>query len=404
MVLLTFLGTGSNYTGLYELANYQWYEHQPIKTRWIAEACIEIFDIKEAYIIATQKAQDLTWPNLKAAIQNKCDLHLIPIKVGKSEAELWDIFELILDPIPEGAELIIDVTHGFRSQPLMALAIAIYLRIVKGIVVRHIVYGAWEAKDKNSDITPIFALDAFLELIDWTFAISTMSNSGDAAGLKQILQETQKRYYVERSSKYQNSDLPRKLVSLAGSLYQVSQALQLLRPGETGKQVRIALKLLQESRQELQKFAKPFSPLVDRIEVELKPLDYGEVTTSKSILEAQLSMIDWFLSKKKFSHAITLAREWGVNYFAVLRGLNPAVNRHRKLAEKWLNQLIYEHGESDYQGILSREFANLFREIQNYRNEINHANDEQPANKLAKNIEKVCQKLLENSKNLMNQL
>ncbi len=404
MILLTFLGTGSNYTGLYELANYQWHEGRLVKTRWIAEACTEIFGIKEAYVAATQQAQSLTWPNLRAALQNKCDLHLIPIKDGKSEGELWEIFESILDPIPAGAELIIDVTHGFRSQPLLALAIAIYLRIVKGIVVRHIIYGAWEAKDKNTGITPIFALDAFLELIDWTFAISTMSNSGDAESLKQILQETQKRYYVERNSKYQNFDLPKKLASLANSLYQVSQALQLLRPGETGKQVRNALKLLQESRQELHKFAKPFSPLAARIEAELKPLDYGEVTTSKSILEAQLAMIDWFLSKKKLSHAITLAREWGVNYFAVLRGLNPAVNRHRKLAEKWLNQLIYEHGESDYLGILSQEFANLFREIQSYRNEINHANDEQPASKLAKNIEKVCQKLLENSENLMTQL
>lgn len=403
MVLLTFLGRGTR-NGYYEPARYRWKEKNPVETCWIAEACVKIFDIDKVYVVATQEAQDKTWPNLQRALKDKCDVSLIPIKDGKSEAELWEIYESILAPIPEGAELVFDITHGFRSQPLIALAIAIYLRILKSVSVRHIVYGAWEATVRQTGITPIFALDAFLELIDWTFAIWSFRRSGDAELLRSILEDTQRRYYVSKDSEIKSSTLPRRLSSLAKSIYNVSQALHLLRPGETGTEVKNALDLLEESKEELRRFAKPLLPLADHLEAELKPLDYGEITTETSILSSQLSMIEWFLSKKKFSHAITLAREWGVNYFAVLRGLNPAVNNHRKLAEKWLNQLIYDKDSSETSGILDSEFVDLYRQIQNHRNEINHANDMQPADKLAKNIENVCRRLLIHSEDLLSKL
>lgn len=407
MYLLTFLGIGSRnkdgeLTGFYHRAKYKWQNSKPIETCWIAEACIEFFQIDKAFVVATEKSLEATWPNFQNAISLKCTVEPIRIGEGKSENELWEMFDAIVKPIPENCELVIDITHGFRSQPLIAMAIAIYLREVKHVAIAHVIYGAFEAKDEDSGITPVFSLDTFIDLIDWTFAIQSFVQTGGSKLLNAILQNTQKSAYTDQMrSKNSGNGLPRKLISVADSIDRVSRALHLLRPAETGKEVKNVLKILRDSRHDVESFAKPFAPLIDKIRDELEPLNYDiNDFDVQSILKSQLSMIEWFLQKKKYMHAISLAREWGINYFAVLRGMNPARAYHRKLAEKWMNSLIYSDKQSDLDGLIQFEFIELFKRIQNFRNEIDHANDEQPASKLASNISKACIDLIEFGKRL----
>jgi len=112
------------------------------------------------------------------ALREILDFVTVTVPVGKTEDEIWDMFDAIVDHIPENEHLVLDVTHGFRTQPLLALATAIFLRNFKNITLEGIYYGAYEAKNEQKK-SPVFNLTPFHELIDWTFAFRRYREKGD---------------------------------------------------------------------------------------------------------------------------------------------------------------------------------------------------------------------------------
>ncbi|MGQ9462826.1 MAG: CRISPR-associated DxTHG motif protein, partial [Candidatus Fervidibacter sp.] len=63
--------------------------------------------------------------------------------------------------------------HAFRSLPLIVFTVAVYLRRTKNVTIRHIVYGAYEAREpfrdppQPEDQAQIFDLTPLLDLLDW---------------------------------------------------------------------------------------------------------------------------------------------------------------------------------------------------------------------------------------------
>lgn len=355
---------------------------EPIETCWIAEACAQYFKIRRAYVVATDKALRVTWPNLERAFAKICETEPIRIADGNSEEELWQIFESIVEPIPEECELVIDITHGFRSQPLIAMAIAIYLREVKRVTVAHVVYGAFDAKNKESGIVPIFALDTFLDLIDWTFAISQFGTSGNASLLKGIMQKS-------RSGEKDQLGL------IAADLEATSRALHLLRPKETHRLAQKATTHLKNAKRDIRANikAKPLLPLLDEVENMLNEFstDYKE-KDGKGILMAHLKMISWYLHKEKYIHAICLALEWFGRFHAYYTNLDFTRKEFRQKAMEELNKII---NGSNNKSKLHPDFpVELFKLIRDTRNQVAHANDEYPSSTLIRKIKDYCTKLI----------
>ena len=107
-------------------------------------------------------------------------LREVKIPEGKSESELWEIFDICAKQIDPEDEIILDITHGFRSSPLLIFIVAAYLRQVKKVELKHILYGAFEARDPVANETPIFDLTPFVELLEWMNAVNVFQNYGDA--------------------------------------------------------------------------------------------------------------------------------------------------------------------------------------------------------------------------------
>ena len=62
-----------------------------------------------------------------------------------TEEEIWSVFETIYDSIEEGDEIVFDITHGFRSIPMLAITVINYAKVLKNCTLRGIYYGAYEA-------------------------------------------------------------------------------------------------------------------------------------------------------------------------------------------------------------------------------------------------------------------
>ena len=159
-------------------------------TRYIQEASIRLFckgwDSSKGdrvRILCTEESFKHQWQGEEHLLECLTELNsktdyanldfsgsAIKMPEGKSKDEIWQIFNALFDCVNEGDEIWLDVTHGYRSIPMLVLTAVPYLRLLKKAEIRSITYGAYEAKDKENNIVPIFDLTDFVGLMDWTNA------------------------------------------------------------------------------------------------------------------------------------------------------------------------------------------------------------------------------------------
>ena len=120
------------------------------------------------------------------------EVHCILIPFAKDTIEQMNILSVMSDSLDQNESIILDVTHGFRHLPMLALVAARFLKKTKSIETEHIYYGALDMT--QNDETPVLLLDGLLDMLDWVDALTTFDKDGDyrvfeplliEAGLKQ---------------------------------------------------------------------------------------------------------------------------------------------------------------------------------------------------------------------------
>jgi CRISPR-associated DxTHG motif protein len=238
----------------------------------------------------------------------------VDIPEGRSEQELWEIFDRVASAVDEGDTILLDITHAFRSIPMIVFAVAAYLRRTKKVTIAHVVYGAFEARDENNR-APIFDLTPLLELLDWTSGAEALLERGDAGLI------ADKMIAAQQTLRRTGTGTPARLKTLGQKLQDFSQALHLSRPREVMRTAHKLLSLLEEARDEFQRWALPFALLAEQIRRELEPLAFAKPDAlSRENLERQVGLVEYYLRKGLVVQAITLAREWVVSFVLLYGG------------------------------------------------------------------------------------
>ena len=327
--LLTFLGTGR-----YETVTYTWQGKAVQPTNLFPIAAEQLFCPTKVVVFVTPQARGSAhFPILQSTLGQK--LQAIDIPEGSSETELWEIFERVTGVVKEGEAVVLDVTHAFRSIPMVVLAVAAYLRRAKNVTIERIVYGAYEARDpfrdppRPEDRAPVFDLTPLLELLDWIGGAEALLKRGDAGLI------AEKMVAAHQTLRRTGTGTPEKLKTLGQKLRTFSQALHLSHPRDVLRVAHELLPLLEGTRGEFEQWAKPFALLVDQVRRELEPLAFAEPDTlSQENLERQLRLVEYYLAKGLIVQAVTLAREWVVSYVLLCRGSGDWLRRSdRKEAE-----------------------------------------------------------------------
>ena len=177
---LTFLGTGPR--DGYQKTTYIKHDgSNTCETHLFPEAVTRLYDPEQTVCFITplvQKDEKGYLSYLRSRLGSKLQTESIPN--GNSEIQLWNIFQICADAVDEDDEIILDITHAFRSLPLLIFIVAAYLQRVKKVKLKHIIYGAFEARNADTNQTPIFDLTPFVQLLDWINAFAIFQNSGDA--------------------------------------------------------------------------------------------------------------------------------------------------------------------------------------------------------------------------------
>lgn len=105
----------------------------------------------------------------------------------KTEGEIWTVFENIYKAIDENDEIVFDITHSFRSIPMLAVTVINYAKILKNCRLNGIYYGAYEGAVDEGDVkqAPIIDLTVFNEILEWTYAAESFVNYGNVDKMKE---------------------------------------------------------------------------------------------------------------------------------------------------------------------------------------------------------------------------
>lgn len=234
-VLISFLGTGSfasKETRIYRTANYhlgekdlgsypfisaalrKYYGIDSVLLvgtvhsmweevyRWFCEDSKQTID-EDAYISIAEACEnsnylsELTIPNKEIIEQTMGgDSKVILIKYGLNEDEIKVNTDIILglqQYLRSGDELIVDVTHSFRSLPLFMMNLLIYLKNVsqKKISITHIHYGMLDIS-RELGYAPIIDLNSMMEVNDWITGAYSFSEFGNAYKISKLVESEDK--------------------------------------------------------------------------------------------------------------------------------------------------------------------------------------------------------------------
>jgi len=271
------------------------------ETEFFGETLPHFFpDLDKVLVFVTPTVRE--HPNMKA-LQERLGDQFEPVHIpeGHSEDELWAIFDALIDAVDEDEQVLFDITNSFRSIPLLVFLAAAYLRTARGVRLRGVIYGAFEARDKATNRTPVFDLTPFVVLLDWLTATNQFIHTGNARYLAHLL---------EGQGRQRHSNA---LKRAGRSLNGLSLAMMLCRPLEIMEEAGGIVQALSGAAQDVALWTRPFMLLADRIEREYAARALADPTSNVvQSLQVQLDLIGWYLDNNQIIQAVTLAREWAI--------------------------------------------------------------------------------------------
>ncbi|RLD03570.1 MAG: TIGR02221 family CRISPR-associated protein [Chloroflexi bacterium] len=331
MKVLSFLGPTA-----YKDTTYS-YQGKEFKTRFFVEALPHFFsDIDSILVFVTPTVEK--HDNLRELRTRLGDfLHPVPIPETHTEESLWEIFDILTQEVETGESVLFDMTNSYRSLPFLVFLVAAFLRTAKQVKVEGVLYGAFEAKSDNN-ISPVFDLTPFVNLLDWLTATNQFIYTGDA------------RYLASQLARMDDDALK----PLITGVNDISLGLRLLRPMDVSRASEKLPEILEGISAGI---PKPFEVLTRRIEESYSQFRCEDSEGAKECLESQLRMINWYHKRQHTVHTIALCREWAVSLLCMYFEVDAWNKYERSDMELLLNGGVYK----DKYGNIIKESPRLER-------------------------------------------
>ena len=434
-VFISILGTGFYEECAYtkEKEEEEGKEQKPFTytpTRFIQQASLELVgatgwtEEDRVIIFLTKKARELNWnkniaerkrygkdtpepyKGLEAVLQEmdlKAQVEDKDIKDGMNKEEIWEVFQTIYDTLQEGDELHLDLTHSFRFLPMLLLVLGNYAKFLKGITIKNIVYGNYEARNAQNE-APIISLLPLVSLQDWTFAAANYLQNGRATQLEELANEELRP--MLQNTKDINLDA-RTLNKYVKTLSTFTKDLlncraQAIRSGEAINAIRTEAKRIEKV------IIPPMAPVLDKINHSL------EIFLPNEHVFNGFYAAQWCFNNQLYQQAITTLQENIVTYICLQKKLDISNIAQREVVNKAFN--IYLNNTQEEQWKLSgkneeqrlsekqtikelldysvlKELSSTFLVTTNTRNDYNHAGENPNPTKAQKLINQIDERL-----------
>lgn len=420
-LFLSVLGTGS-----YVPCTYYLGDKEVCHVRFAQEATIGICcrgwgKGDRAVVFTTDEAYRINWldgesEGLKTRLETMArDLSVESrrIPAGRSMEEIWEIFEVIFQEIGQGDHVVFDITHAFRSLPMLAFVILGYAKVLKAIHIQGIYYGALEALGPLQEVrnlppeqrrVPLFDLTPFDALMEWTVAVDRFLGAGDALPLCRLADDVCSPVLHETRGRHPTASTFKKT---ARRLMNFTENLATCRAPNIGKNAQHLKNLLDKAiYEEPVTGLRPLVPLLEKVKRDIEPF-CGELVADG------IQAARWCLRHNLVQQAYTILEETVLTYVLMALGRDKdimdistrlaassafGIARDKKPEEQWQGEARKkpEFVKQVLDFISDRkEFAVQFGELHSLRNTINHAGYSQntKAETFRENLEPLIQGL-----------
>lgn len=308
-------------------------------TPWVSRAIGEIVGHpSEIFVVATREAWKFT-PNGETQSNSERLARSFkeagfpkPIYKRIEQGSIWDQFNILKDLIrAPAAEVMLDISYGFRSIPFFAAAVTAFIRAIeKNPPNIRIFYGAYD--DRKDDIAPLLEFTEFIALLDWTQALRMFLHTGRAEEA------------VMLTTKPALDSEP--LHELSEAMKAFSLDLQTLRTGnlliERDGQQSSAKRLsraVEAARSDARSYLPPLAGVLNELVKTVEPLTSDiQNLSGDDGHKAVSALAHLYLSVGRYLEAAVTIREGGINKCASDEALRPGASdfnkNHRDKAEK----------------------------------------------------------------------
>jgi len=306
-VFLSFLGLGTfkeeKGKSEYSKAVYDLNGEKSNATEFVQVAEIEILGAEQfdkIVIVATQKSYDSHFANLKRQLTTvgaENILHIIITDDMSSEGQ-WQWLEQILNFIDPGDELTVDLTHGYRSVPIVFSAAINFLQKAKNVTLQSVHYGAYD-KAKDLGFAPIVDLKDFYIINEWADAVSRLVEDADARKMAEV---------AEKTSGFQAGELNDE--EIVRVFQDLTNTVRNVDVNNIGEKANAAIRLIEAKEKEASTTGKVLLKLVMDKFTSITTAEPMSGKYDKAYFMLQLEIIRLLLEHKLFMQAYTVMREF----------------------------------------------------------------------------------------------
>lgn len=362
-------------------------------------------EIDEVYILITDLAKKKNFEDVKEKSgeirkglksiweeyfpEDEVELHIVPIPEEQSEKNQWVIFEEIFNIIQPKDEIYFDITHSFRSIPLMALLVTNFARVVHEATIKRLFYGNFEVLFGLGEISkipiearqaPIVDITSIANLLDWTMSVESFLTTGNPMQIDQLADRKMPEFHQDERAIA--------IKRLTNSLNHFNQHLETSRGEQVYQEISNVLNNFKQVQENSADIFPQFSKLMSKIEEKIKVF-------SNDRDENRWEIIKWCVDHGLYQQAYTFAREYIISIiYETLeqQEILPEVKTERDIRDirDAISSIIFEllkHGkilslDKKYEELIDpikqlveekKDAFNIFPSILIYRNNINHA-------------------------------
>ncbi len=400
-IYLSFLGTNDYEPCTYTLGNQRVENVRFVQEATLSLSCKNWSADDRIFILVTDEAYKNNWVDnghSKRAADGLCEglenriqkiglaaeVELIRIQEMKSEKEMWRIFQSIFDLLDPQSFVVFDITHAYRSIPMLAIVVLNYAKTLKKINLAGIYYGAFEVlgplyKVKKMPLeereAPIWDLTSFDTLLEWSAAIDGFLKSGNAKKLQVLADESIQPILRDRTDLRDTGNAVRRLANNLAELGDVISTCRCQNITKTTQHIRQNLAQCGEG-----KLIPAFQPLLDHLRPRM------EQFSGDDILDG-VQAARWCLEHQLVQQGFTILQETLITHLIRKAGEDPLDRDIRSIVTSSVSFLRKGEPPEQWYGpagnnkattercmevLESDELVELMTNITNDRNDLNH--------------------------------
>ena len=155
-------------------------------------------EVEDLYLTLVEEvdAQSTTLEHL-SAVENelsrtlRTEVHAELVPAGATVEEQADVLAALQRHVREDDRVYLDVTHGYRHQPMLALGAAVLLTRLRNAHIEDIFYGANEMRPARDAPAPVVSLNWLLDLLSWAESVHQLRLGGQLRALNRVVRDSE---------------------------------------------------------------------------------------------------------------------------------------------------------------------------------------------------------------------